>query len=290
MEPGGQHRPGDAGHPSSVRCVQDADHQGANSSSVSSRARAGRGRPSRRCTGRSGHQGGATCGEAAGRSRRGAECDHGRATDARRGRVGVEVEGASTETAAAQSGRARTPIAAAGHGCVEDPAAAGVDATPVRRPAERGRPRRARVHGRRDGGERPGPGRREKQGFFGVNVLRRGGHQQSAFCRLGGAAAAANCPPDHPLLVADTQGRWSTEHRQGGAGGFWTRRQETYAASCGTGGGPRRPGPATRASSTPWGPGTRVVGGGGPGSHGETGSPWRPRAGGVPRPGSDGSA
>ncbi|MGW1119407.1 TerD family protein [Streptomyces tanashiensis] len=68
-------------------------------------------------------------------------------------------------------------------------------------------------------------GDEKKEGFFGVNVLRRGGHQQSAFCRLNRGRGSGALPAGPRLLVVDTRGGWSMEPRQGGIGGFWTRRR-----------------------------------------------------------------
>ncbi|MBT2442126.1 TerD family protein [Streptomyces sp. ISL-36] len=68
-------------------------------------------------------------------------------------------------------------------------------------------------------------GDEKKEGFFGVNVLRRGGQQQSAFCRLDRGRGSGALPAGPRLLVVDTKGGWSMEPRQGGIGGFWTRRR-----------------------------------------------------------------
>ncbi|WP_329379921.1 TerD family protein [Streptomyces sp. NBC_01351] len=68
-------------------------------------------------------------------------------------------------------------------------------------------------------------GNAKKKGFFEVSDLRRGGHQQSAFSRTGRGRGSGALPAGPRLLVVKGPGGWSMEPRQGGGGGFWTRRR-----------------------------------------------------------------
>ncbi|MFB7518345.1 TerD family protein [Streptomyces sp. NPDC056144] len=67
-------------------------------------------------------------------------------------------------------------------------------------------------------------GDEDKEGYFGVEVHRRGGHWQHQFSRRDRGRGGGALPRGPRLLVVEADGGWSMEPRKPRIAGFWTRR------------------------------------------------------------------
>ncbi|MFF8838261.1 TerD family protein [Streptomyces sp. NPDC015130] len=67
-------------------------------------------------------------------------------------------------------------------------------------------------------------GDKDKEGYFGVQAHRRGGHWEYAFGRRDRGRGRGAIPRGPRLLVVESPGGWSMEPREPRFAGFWTRR------------------------------------------------------------------
>ncbi|MFF8813461.1 TerD family protein [Streptomyces pactum] len=67
-------------------------------------------------------------------------------------------------------------------------------------------------------------GDEEKDGYFGLHLLRRGGHRDFVCSRLGRGRSSGSLPAGPRLVVVEAAGGWSLEPRPAGSG-FWSRRR-----------------------------------------------------------------
>ncbi|MGW6391294.1 TerD family protein [Streptomyces sp. NPDC055103] len=68
-------------------------------------------------------------------------------------------------------------------------------------------------------------GDEDKEGYFGVNVHRRGGHWQHSFSRRDRGRGGGSIPRGPRLLVVEADGGWSMEPGASRIASFWTRRR-----------------------------------------------------------------
>ncbi|MFE1903307.1 TerD family protein [Streptomyces gardneri] len=67
-------------------------------------------------------------------------------------------------------------------------------------------------------------GDEDKEGYFGVQAHRRGGHWEHSFSRRDRGRGSGAIPRGPRLLVVESVGGWSMEAREPRFAGFWTRR------------------------------------------------------------------
>ena len=68
-------------------------------------------------------------------------------------------------------------------------------------------------------------GDEDKEGYFGVNVHRRGGHAQYSYSRRDRGRGSGAFPRGPRLLVVEADGGWSMEPGASRITSFWTRRR-----------------------------------------------------------------